>query len=422
MIIALNGISTRVLLENCDELIPPLTGVLGSWSFRCQQNTDASGIGAAISVSRNGSGYRVTSPWLTPPVLEQSEVGAVFSVTAEVARAFAEERRGSLCLHCAAIEIDRRLIIFPNTENAGKSTLAVKLASQGFRMFADDVLPISEVTREGTSLGVAPRLRLPLPATADVAFRDFVKINLGPHDDEFAYLTLPANLLAPHGQSATIGGVVLLDRLRSGAPQLAGLPRGQSLQQLIVQNFAPGGTTMDTVDRLHSLLEPLPCFSLTYSDLDQAAALVRDRFSGSDIPWRKMSEVKANENIKLEIAVEVQSKPSTARTLWFEQIPGILLREVDDDLFLVKPEEDGVFHLNPVATTLWRLLEKPTTLAMAIDVLREAFPAANVRRVKRDVRNLFDTFAAGGLIRHGKTAHRDAGKSILQSDEFTWSR
>src|SRR5437870_5720336 len=105
MFIALDGISTPILLDHCDELIAPLTAVLGSWSFRCQQSDDASVIGVAISVSRDGSRYRVTSPWLTPPVLEQSEVGAVFSMTAELARAFAEERPGSLCLHCAAIEI-----------------------------------------------------------------------------------------------------------------------------------------------------------------------------------------------------------------------------------------------------------------------------------------------------------------------------
>src|SRR5206468_7113792 len=134
----------------------------------------------------------------------------------------------------------------PNTEEAGKSTLAVKLASYGFRIFADDVLPICETARKAMSLGIAPRLRLPLPSTADSMFREFVKAYRGPHDNEFAYLVLPPNLLAPYGTTAPIGGFVLLDRRISASTQLAPVPRGRGLEQLIVQNFAPGGTTINT--------------------------------------------------------------------------------------------------------------------------------------------------------------------------------
>jgi len=196
-----------------------------------------------------------------------------------------------------------------------------------------------------------------------------------------------------------IGCFVLLDRRGSGSAQLAIAPQGQSLQQLIVQNFAPGGTTINTVDRLHGLIEQTPCFSLAYSNLDQAASLLRERFCNHNASWRQIFEGDADASCKMEIVIEVQSKRSGGEALWFEQTPGVLLRAVDDDLFLVKADEDGVFHLNAVAATLWRLLERPTTLATAMGVLREAFPAADARRVKRDVRNLFDTFEAGGLIR-----------------------
>jgi hypothetical protein len=92
-------------------------------------------------------------------------------------------------------------------------------------------------------------------------------------------------------------------------------------------------------------------------------------------------------------------------------MPGVILRTVGDDLFLVKEGEEGVFHLNAVAAGLWRLLEKPTTLATATDVLRAAFPNADARRVKRDVRNLFDTLQAGGLIRSSSMAQRSLSKS-----------
>ena len=167
MLITLDGVSTPIVLNNCDALLPPFAAVLGSWPFQRLDNIGSSQTAGAISVNREVHGYRIASPWLDRPLVERSEVGAVFSVIAELARAFVEENPERLCLHCAAVEADGRLLIFPNTEEAGKSTLAVKLASYGFRIFADDVLPLCEKSSKGTSLGIAPRLRLPLPSTAD---------------------------------------------------------------------------------------------------------------------------------------------------------------------------------------------------------------------------------------------------------------
>lgn len=406
MFIRLDGVSTPVLFDDCEALVLPFRAVLGRWPFHRLDHIDPREMARPISVTRGAHGYRIASPWLDPALVEQSEVGAVFSVTAELARAFAEERPERLCLHCAAIEAAGRLIIFPNTEEAGKSTLAVKLASYGFRIFADDVLPICETGPEGTSLGLAPRLRLPLPSTADTVFREFVEAHRGPHDDEFAYLTLPPNLLAPYGAAAPIGGFVLLDRRTSASAQLVPVLRGRGLEQLIVQNFAPGGTTINTVDRLHGVLEQTLCFSLTYSNLDEAAALIRHRFATQNAPWRETAAEQKSGIIDAELSVEVPSERIGARARRYDQMPGVILRTVGDDLFLVKDGEESVFHLNAVAASLWRLLEKPTTLATATDVLRAAFPDADARRVKRDVRNLFDTLQAGGLIRSASSVEQ----------------
>lgn len=400
MLVAVDGVSTPIALDNCDALLRPLAEVLGSWRFRVLESMEsASASAGAISVIREGDCFRIASPWLGQAVAERSDVGAVFSLTSELARAFARENAGRLCFHCAAVEIGGRLIMFPNTEDAGKSTLAAKLASSGLRIFADDVLPISEASRDGMSLGVAPRLRLPLPASAGAMFRDFVRRHRGPHDNEFAYLTLPANLLAPYGDAAPIGAVILLDRRRSTSARLTAVTRAQGLRQLIVQNFAPAGTNINTMDRLYGLIEQLPCFSLTYSDLDGAAELIRKRFSTKNKSWRKADGEPGTDSMNSEIAVEVPPERIRTHAPRFEQTPGVILRGLDDDLFLVKPGEEAVFHLNSVAASLWRLLERPTTMATAIDLLREAFPSADARQVKRDVRSLFNTLRADGLIR-----------------------
>jgi len=400
MLITLDGLQAPISLHNCGEIVAPLLTVLGSWCFRVLENGDptARETAAAISVLRVSKSYQISSPWLDEPVVERSEVGAVFSLAAELARAFAEERPGLLCLHCAAVETDGHLILFPNSENAGKSTLVTGLAALGLRLFADDVLAVSEGSRHGISLGIAPRLRLPLPRSCGTSFHSFIESHRGPCDDEFLYLDLNAAQLAQHGQTAPIGATVLLDRRRSAPPKLTSLPRGRALRQLIIQNFAPGGTSLTTINRLFSMIETRACFSFTYSNLQEAADFLSERFSATNATWPDdpMDQIQGTRVSEIAVEVAQDYQPLSAQ---FTQVPGVALRAVDNDIFLVNSDDAAIFHLNAVAAGVWHILERPTTLAAAIDAVRQAFPAADARKVKRDVLNVFDALQKGGLIR-----------------------
>jgi hypothetical protein len=399
MLIALDGLKAPISLHNCDEIVAPLSAVLGSWQFRILGDRTACETAAVISVFRGSRSYEISSPWLDEPIVEQTEVGAVFSLTAELARAFAEERPGLLCLHCAAVETDGRLILFPNGENAGKSTLATSLAARGLRLFADDVLAVSETSQRGISLGIAPRLRLPLPQSAGISFHDFVESHRGPFDKEFLYLALPAAQSAQHGQTAPLGATVLLDRRRSAPVKLTPLERGRALRQLIIQNFSVGGTSVTTIDRLYSMIERGACYAFTYSNLDGAADFLSDRFSAAHAPWRDDAMDQIKKKGGSEITVEVAYDSNRSWSAEFTQVPDVTLRAVDNDIFLVNSDDAAVFHLNAVAASLWHMLERPTTLATATDAVRKAFPGADARRVKRDVRSVFDALQQGRLIR-----------------------
>jgi hypothetical protein len=209
---------------------------------------------------------------------------------------------------------------------------------------------------------------------------------------------LNASQLARHGQTSPIGATVLLDRRRSASPKLTPLARGRALRQLIIQNFAPDGTSLTTIDRLFSLIETAACFSFTYSKLDQAIDFLRRRFSSGDAPWQedRMDQVRGTGVCEIAVEVAQGQRPRSAQ---FTQMAGVALRAVDNDLFLVKSGDAAVFHLNAVAASLWRILERPTSLASAIDAVQKAFPAADARKVQRDVRNVFDALHKGGLIR-----------------------
>ena len=396
----LRGLSRPILLRDCDDLIPTLDAVLGSW--RMQASTEASfatrGKRPIISVRRVRNGYQICSPWLAEPLKERSPVGATFSLGAELARAFAEEEPSRICLHCAAVASHGRLIVFPNTEQAGKSTLAARLAAAGFRIYADDVLPILGPGNRAMSLGLAPRLRRPLPAGASSELRSFVDAHRGPTDDEFLHLSLPRTLLAAYGETAPIGAVVLLDRQASGPARLAPTERGTALRHLIVQNFAPGGTALPCLDRLLALTGSIPCFKLTYSDLDAAAALFGNHFAEPNAPWLAERKDVPIESRHAGIEVVLSATRARRHVRSFQQSPGVVARTIEADVFLVKPGEQAVFHLNPLGAGLWFLLEHPTTIEAATELVQHAFPQVGSRQIKRDVRTMLGRLRAAGLV------------------------
>lgn len=409
MLIQVDGVPRPILLTGCDTLLPVLARVMGSWRFRPVETNSAAPV---ISVRRINRRYRIDSPWLEEPAEDDTEVGAVCCLAIDLVQAYVEHDPSLLCLHCAAVAIDGRLVVFPSTVRAGKSMLVARLASKGHRIYADDVLPIAAPEEKGLALGLAPRLRRPLPSSIGTELRAFVDAHRGPEDNRYLYLSLTAAMLAQHGSTAPIGAFVLLDRRPSVRAQLVPIARGSGLQQLIAQNFAQGGASIGSVERLAALVECLPCVTLVYSDLDEASALLQDRFSGWN--FRSESARARSQSVPADASEPEQHEPesndvrgygadkSCARRV--RQAPGVYLKRVDGDLFLIRHEQDGVFHLNPIAAALWCLLEHPATIEEAVSVLHDAFPEADPRQIKRDVRSLFDRLHRARLIRNCRVA------------------
>jgi hypothetical protein len=339
----------------------------------------------------------IDSLWLEETAYDTTAVGAACCLSIDLVRAFVDEDPSLLCLHCAAIEIAGKLIVFPNSVRAGKSTLVARLASLGLRVFADDALPIGGPREYGMALGIAPRLRWPLPRETSEDFCAFVAKSGGPRDRRYRYLALAPELLAPHGLRAPIGAIVMLDRRRTGDAALLPVARGACLQQLLEQNFASGAEPVATLDRLRTLLDHAGCFSLTYSDVEVAARVIRDRFHDMPGAPRRPGRPRAKADIGSASPGRTAS-PARSRSPRYQHAPGVHLREVDSDLFLVRAERGGVFRLSPVAAAIWRLLERPTCSADVAHVLCSVFPEQDSQRIGVDVRRTFRELRRADLI------------------------
>lgn len=82
---------------------------------------------------------------------------------------------------------------------------------------------------------------------------------------------------------------------------------------------------------------------------------------------------------------------------YYQQKPGVHVRQMDDQAFLADPDTDVLFHLNPVGTAVWRLLEQPTSQDDIISLLVDAFPDAGRDQITGDVSALLGQLADNGL-------------------------
>lgn len=77
---------------------------------------------------------------------------------------------------------------------------------------------------------------------------------------------------------------------------------------------------------------------------------------------------------------------------------GVVERTVDDAVFLVGPENETVFHLNPLGAAVWRLLADPVSIDDVIGLLATAYPNVAIARIEADVSRLMTGLDRRGLI------------------------
>ena len=83
--------------------------------------------------------------------------------------------------------------------------------------------------------------------------------------------------------------------------------------------------------------------------------------------------------------------------------PGAQFREVGDEIFLVHPDGEQIYNLNPMAAALWRLLDNSATGSMTgremADVVIAAFPIMAMARVEGDIKAVLTELLAKGFAR-----------------------
>jgi hypothetical protein len=353
------------------------------------------------TVRARGSGYEILPSWHEDgDFIEATAVSAACSVIVDVITSYIEANPARLCLHCGSVILNGRLVVFPGRTRARKSTLIARMAAAGCVVYGDDVLPLDETDTRGVALGLAPRPRIPLPAGASDGFRRFIDGHAAAGDERYLYLNL-AERLAPRGASAPLGAIVLLDRRDSGPAVFARASRAEALRALIRQNFARAEPADALLGRLHRVMARMPCLALSYSDLDEAAELVRQTFSkwppslDSDLVGTRGTG--DDEHEARFHAASGETAPLPRDREWFRN-PAVKLCVVEDEAFLADPDNTAIHHLDVIGTGLWNLLAEGIDQNEAVEVLHGAFPDVDHCVIARDVAALFSALAAARFI------------------------
>lgn len=388
-------LTAPVRLEGAPALLPLIGTVLTGWPHEITQTPSAD---PCVTIAAAVDGYTCTLPGGAAPK-QWDAVNTVCEMVVELAWEQIRSNPSWLCLHCAAVELNGRLVLFPNRRRAGKSTLTAVLAQRGHRVFTDDFLPV-EIDAQGhmcgRANGILPRIRLPLPDSFSEVVKDWVRENPGPANTQYKYLEI--DRLAPRGAALPIGAVVILDRDGTAQPSLNPVSPPVALDEMIAQNFARTLHSGRILRASHGVAEAAELHRLHYASAEDAADLLETRFQSWAGPVKTLADQAGLHSVGADLSLLHEDKPRFFDDLTYTQAPDVTEVVADTAAYLSDASGIGVHRLNEGSVAIWRLLEEPGTLAEVTDVLSEIFPDVPRARIEADSRTTLSQFAANRLI------------------------
>ena len=392
------GIAEPISISVDDRFIEALDFVFAKWPFQILNSSETSPF---LSITFHDDLYQLSSEHLEKPVVWKDPLNTICEMIVEVAWAQLRQDPSLLCVHGAAIEFGGRLVVFPATKRAGKSTLSVALAAAGHRIYTDDFLPVKlsdSQTLLGISNGISPRLRLPVPETFGDRANSYITNRSYISNRQYRYVTPRDAEIAAHGKTAPLGALVYLQREDVSEAKIAPIAKADALRDLIVQNFSRAINTHGILLLLDFAVSNLPIYKLTYQDIDQAIEMLQQTFAEWENPIPTVSDAMSKDMFGI-----VLDQPDTAdmvdiATGQFTQKPDIFVVAADNKKFLTGKNGKSIHLLNDLAAAIWNLLSEPVSLDEAIEIVATAFPDQPFEQITNDVTQVFKSFASCNIL------------------------
>jgi hypothetical protein len=228
-----------------------------------------------VRVATTGSEYAVAERRrrVVMESLYPSAPQAMGAFTGALIAAALRQTRGTVSFHAGAASFSRGAVIVVGPSLAGKSSVALHMVANGGRLLGDDSVAVADGC--ALSFGLAPKLRLPLPADAGRLFNRFAGARIRRAQSGIAHLRLRCGEAAGFGQGAPLRGIVILRHVEKGAPSLLPADRSTAMRALVTHAFAPQLGAAALVARLAALANRVPAYTLEFSRSREAARVLR---------------------------------------------------------------------------------------------------------------------------------------------------
>ncbi|ACZ43700.1 HPr kinase [Thermobaculum terrenum ATCC BAA-798] len=183
--------------------------------------------------------------------------------------------RWKLLLHAGALARGDMGLLLPAPSGGGKSTLTVALLEEGFRLCSDELAVVDPCTLELAAFPRNPciktgswdllRSRVPWAEGAAVTTQLWGRT--------LRYLDVPEPLWA--STPVVVRHVVVPRYVPMASPSLESASKSEVLSLLLSQSFSARALGAIGVAAAARLLEGTECYTLRYSDLRDAVALIR---------------------------------------------------------------------------------------------------------------------------------------------------
>lgn len=391
------GLEASVELRVDQSFHDALPTVFPSWPHEIIRASTTS----FANVTLEGGKYTLTSPFMEKAVTFSDPANTLCALIVELAWARLRENPQHLCLHGAAVEFAGRLLIFPSTRRAGKSTLTVALAAAGKKIFTDDFLPL-EISPKGQVLGISsgisPRLRLPVPDQIGPKARTYIGARNMIANRQYQFVSPRSSELAAFGETAPIGGIIFLERTDGASASIELVSHADALTTLITQNFSRAMNAGGILKILEFITQSAPAYRLKYDEAEPAIALLEDHFqtwpdSPPTLPEQIVDDL-------LSSALDITLPETTLDTSngSFLHASGITVVSSEGEKFLTGRNGQSIHYLNDSAAMIWQLLDEPTSVSEAIEMLCVLYPEQPADQISVDVHATFREFANNNLL------------------------
>jgi len=409
-----DGLRAGITLDVDQRFLDALDSVFVNWPYVLGLTGDGD---IFASVRFQGGKYQIDSPFMDAPKFYNDPVNALCFLIVELAWAHLRARPDLLCLHGAAVMINGRLVVFPSTRRAGKSTFSVALLAAGYRLFTDDFLPLQIETDGqicGVSHGISPRLRLPIPDQIGALAQAYIQHRNSISNRQYRYVSPRSTELASFGQAAPLGALVLLDHQPGKKQVMRRNTQSEALKALITQNFSRAMNASGILRVLAAVTENTPAYVLQFDQIEPAIRVLAQTCTSWETDPAKID--KANGETFRPAPV------NTGHTEVFDwqrgplvQATGVTDVATRDEHFLAGPSGRQIHYLNASAAIIWRLLAEPADLAQVSEMLAAIYPDQKPGQIHQDVQTTIGGFVKNGLIRQANANHHDQNIEISQN-------